>query len=210
MQHKIARVAIVEACTPSCLALFALLTPQVGCQVVACRHAFSLPDLDVLVSARPDVTVVSSDMLSDRHLDVRELIAIAPVLELAELPPPPHNAPSVWNVVSKHADQPIFMWALVASIAGLPFSERTMPAVDGGPSCFRFAPGLHHHATPDLTPRECDIASAICCAFSNKQIAWELRISESTVKNHIRAIMAKLNLVCRMQIADYYRARPAS
>ena len=44
----------------------------------------------------------------------------------------------------------------------------------------------------------------LCKGFSNKQIARQLFISETTVKTHISNILAKLNLHDRMQIVVYY------
>lgn len=52
-----------------------------------------------------------------------------------------------------------------------------------------------------LTGREQAIAERIREGKINKRIAWELSISESTVKVHIRHIMKKLNASNRTQVA---------
>ena len=52
-----------------------------------------------------------------------------------------------------------------------------------------------------LTQRERAIAERIREGKINKRIAWELSISESTVKVHIRHIMRKLNASNRTQVA---------
>ena len=44
----------------------------------------------------------------------------------------------------------------------------------------------------------------LCKGYTNKQIARQLFISETTVKTHISNILAKLNLHDRMQIVVYY------
>jgi len=44
-----------------------------------------------------------------------------------------------------------------------------------------------------LTSREIEILNYVAQGYLNKQIAFELGISESTVKNHVTAILSKLN-----------------
>lgn len=48
-------------------------------------------------------------------------------------------------------------------------------------------------AVAPLTPREKEILIHIADGNSNKQIARLLNISEQTIKNHVSAIMRKLN-----------------
>ena len=55
-----------------------------------------------------------------------------------------------------------------------------------------------------ISRRELEIVQLLCKGFSNKQIARQLFISETTVKTHISNILAKLNLHDRMQIVVYY------
>ena len=47
-------------------------------------------------------------------------------------------------------------------------------------------------ATEDLSPREVDVLRSIASGCSNKIIADRLRLSENTVKGHIKKIVAKL------------------
>ncbi|WP_449371452.1 response regulator [Thiomonas sp.] len=54
-----------------------------------------------------------------------------------------------------------------------------------------------------LSPRERQIAAAIARGASNKIIARELDIAETTVKVHVQSILRKLDLVSRVQIAVY-------
>ncbi len=54
-------------------------------------------------------------------------------------------------------------------------------------------PGL-----PALTPRERQVLDLLAQGRSNRQIATALLISENTVKNHVRAILDKLNAESRM------------
>jgi two-component system response regulator DegU len=54
-----------------------------------------------------------------------------------------------------------------------------------------------------LSKREREIVTVLCEGLNNKQIAERLFISESTVRNHITSILAKLELVDRFELAIY-------
>jgi two-component system nitrate/nitrite response regulator NarL len=54
-----------------------------------------------------------------------------------------------------------------------------------------------------LSPREKDIFLLIAKSLSNKQIARDLDIAETTVKIHIQHIFKKLDLTSRVQIAVF-------
>ena len=59
---------------------------------------------------------------------------------------------------------------------------------------------LDKHLIP-LSPRETEILKYVTKGMSNKQIATELNISQQTVKNHMTAILRKLNVEDRTQAA---------
>jgi DNA-binding NarL/FixJ family response regulator len=50
-----------------------------------------------------------------------------------------------------------------------------------------------------LTPRQIDVLRRISESLSNKTIAYEMDLSEKTVKAHITAIFRALNVVNRSQ-----------
>ncbi len=52
-----------------------------------------------------------------------------------------------------------------------------------------------------LTERQMKVAEAVGHGFANKQIAYQLKMSENTVKVHLRHIMKKLNVKNRTEIA---------
>lgn len=54
-----------------------------------------------------------------------------------------------------------------------------------------------------LTPRECDILAELALGMSNKEIARNLDLAESTVKIHLQSILRKLELTNRVQAAIY-------
>jgi DNA-binding NarL/FixJ family response regulator len=52
-----------------------------------------------------------------------------------------------------------------------------------------------------LTPQQFRVMTMIAEGLLNKQIAWELKVSEATVKAHMTAIMRKLGVSNRTQVA---------
>lgn len=52
-----------------------------------------------------------------------------------------------------------------------------------------------------LTSRECQVLALIRDGLANKEIADELRISESTVKSHVHHLLEKLRVTRRLQAA---------
>ncbi|MBK8021357.1 MAG: response regulator transcription factor [Chloroflexi bacterium] len=52
-----------------------------------------------------------------------------------------------------------------------------------------------------LSPREMEILQFVTNGMSNKEIAYRLRISQQTVKNHMTSILKKLNVEDRTQAA---------
>ena len=55
--------------------------------------------------------------------------------------------------------------------------------------------------TEELTPRELDVLEQIVHGKNNKDIATELKISETTVKTHINRLLGKLGVTDRTQAA---------
>ncbi len=54
----------------------------------------------------------------------------------------------------------------------------------------------------DISAREAQIAGLILRGLSNKEIAWELKLSENTVRNHIYHLYQKLNIQKRMDLVS--------
>lgn len=50
-----------------------------------------------------------------------------------------------------------------------------------------------------LTPRETEILNYMAQGYLNKQIAFEINISEQTIKNHVTSILRKLNANARTE-----------
>ena len=54
-----------------------------------------------------------------------------------------------------------------------------------------------------LTARELEILKLLAMGIANKQIAFRLKISEKTVRNHVSNMYEKLNISDRAQAALY-------
>lgn len=65
------------------------------------------------------------------------------------------------------------------------------------------------HAFPELTARQADVFRVLIRGLSDKQIARELGISDSTVKTHVRAILQALGVTRRGEAAHEARLRGA-
>jgi DNA-binding NarL/FixJ family response regulator len=55
-----------------------------------------------------------------------------------------------------------------------------------------------------LTGRQVEIARLIADGLTNRQIARELVLTEGTVANHVRAILLRLGVRCRAQVAAWW------
>jgi two-component system NarL family response regulator len=71
--------------------------------------------------------------------------------------------------------------------------------VNAGETCVPAA--LLNHPASQLSAREIEVLELVVAGLSNKQIAWRLRIADTTAKNHVKNILAKLNVQDRTQAA---------
>ena len=55
--------------------------------------------------------------------------------------------------------------------------------------------------SPELTPTQIKVLRGVHSGLLNKQIAYDLGIAEATVKAHMTALMRKLNVRNRTQVA---------
>jgi DNA-binding NarL/FixJ family response regulator len=59
-----------------------------------------------------------------------------------------------------------------------------------------------------LTRREAETVRLIGQGYTNKEIAAELYLSPATVKNHVHAVLSKLQLTRRAQVGELLREKP--
>jgi DNA-binding NarL/FixJ family response regulator len=60
-------------------------------------------------------------------------------------------------------------------------------------------PKDEHRGSRGLSPRQHDVLTALCTGKSNKQIAYELGLSEGTVKIHMKAVFKSFGVTNRTQ-----------
>jgi DNA-binding NarL/FixJ family response regulator len=94
--------------------------------------------------------------------------------------------------------------AIVTSIQAVVSGERVM----AGAVANRVLDMLTGAATPKefydgLTAREVEILKLLATGMANKQIAYRLKISEKTVRNHVSNMYQKLNIYDRSQAVLY-------
>jgi DNA-binding NarL/FixJ family response regulator len=68
------------------------------------------------------------------------------------------------------------------------------------------APGSDAAPLPHLTPTQLKVLEGVNSGLLNKQIAYNLGIAEATVKAHMTALMRKLKVRNRTQVAIAARA----
>jgi DNA-binding NarL/FixJ family response regulator len=61
------------------------------------------------------------------------------------------------------------------------------------------APVANDAAFQALSPREAEILNLLAAGLANKEIAWQLKISEHTVKFHVASLFHKLNASTRAE-----------
>ena len=99
---------------------------------------------------------------------------------------------------------------LVEALRGLARSEAAISRRLAARILREFAqqsPAILSAPATELTARELQILEMVADRKRNREIADALFISEFTVKNHLRNILAKLHLRNRREAADYARVR---
>ncbi|HXE65156.1 MAG TPA: response regulator transcription factor [Bryobacteraceae bacterium] len=76
---------------------------------------------------------------------------------------------------------------------------NTIRSVNAGETCVPAE--LLKHPASQLSAREIEVLELVVAGLSNKQIAGHLNIAEPTAKNHVKSILAKLNVRDRTQAA---------
>ena len=69
------------------------------------------------------------------------------------------------------------------------------------------ANGVDHAGKRLLTPRQCEVLDLLCQGLSNKLIGRRLNLSENTVRGHVQAVLAALDVVSRSEATFAARKR---
>ena len=96
---------------------------------------------------------------------------------------------------------------LVESIRRAANGDSVMSPEMSGKLLRELRAGTDQTPVPALSPREREIVGCLTRGASNKEIARELAIAESTVKIHVQHILRKLDLANRVHAAVYATER---
>jgi DNA-binding NarL/FixJ family response regulator len=151
-----------------------------------------LPDVIVLDLHLPDVTGL------DGLIRLRAVAGMVPIVVVSSLTEPRVIAAVLQagaaGFVPKHSEREVFREAFGRIMAG----ERYAPQSSGIYPNEAASNGLFAKLAL-LTPQQGRILHLICAGKLNKQIAFDLSITEPTVKAHVTAIMRKLGVQSRTQ-----------
>lgn len=101
--------------------------------------------------------------------------------------------------VSKAATADTILAVIDQVRRGLPMPSTAGPTLR--------APGTGDPDTQRLTPRQCEVLDLMCQGLSNKVIGRRLNLSENTVRGHVQAILATLQVSSRSEAGFAARQR---
>ena len=200
--------------------------------VIAEDHRIVREGLRLFLDAQPDMEVVAEaengqqalEALRAHRPDVLILDLIMPEVDgLAVLQQAPQIAPETKVLVlTSAADDRMVLPAVRAGAAG--YVLKTISAAELAEAVRKVMQGepvLHPEITRMLmrevrqgpaavageafTQRELEVLSLLAHHLTNKEIAAELGIGETTVKTHVRNILRKLGVSTRAEAARYAR-----
>jgi len=200
--------------------------------MIAEDHQIVREGLRMFLDAQPDMEVVAEaangqealEMLPIHRPDVLLLDLMMPEVDgLAVLRAVPQVSPETRVLVLTSASEDrLVLPAVRAGAAG--YVLKTISSAELAEAVRKVARGepvLHPEITRMLmrevrqgpaavageafTQRELDVLSLLAHRLTNKEIAAELGISETTVKTHVRNILSKLGVSTRTEAARYAR-----
>ncbi len=101
--------------------------------------------------------------------------------------------------VSKAATVDAILGVIDQVRRGLPLPSAASPTAH--------TPGTDAPDTQRLTPRQCEVLDLMCQGLSNKVIGRRLDLSENTVRGHVQAILAALQVSSRSEAGFAARQR---
>jgi DNA-binding NarL/FixJ family response regulator len=159
-------------------------------------------------SLKPDVVLMDLKMPNlDGTGATREIVAKHPevkVLILTTFDADNHVIQALKSGASGYILKNSKLESIVSSLLAIRSGERVMATAVAD----RVLEMLTGSATPKefydgLTTRELEILKLLAGGMANKQIAFQLSISEKTVRNHVSNMYEKLNVYDRTQAALY-------
>ena len=207
------RILIVEDHVIVRAGLRMLLESQPDLRVVG--EAGTCADaLTVTTREQPDLILLDLDLSGEMALaSIPDLLAAAPQTRILiltgvrdlELHRQAVRLGALGLVVKDKATE-VLLQAIAKVHAGEVWLERTMIArVLGDITRARRAPAVDREVAKiaTLTDREREVITLVGEGLRNKQIADRLAISETTVRHHLTAIFAKLEVTDRLELVIY-------
>jgi two-component system, NarL family, nitrate/nitrite response regulator NarL len=146
----------------------------------------------------PAIVLLDLDMSSEPEHIVRQLLQLAPaprVIILSVNPNPSFAEQMLALGARGYLHKAISLQDLVLAIYQIAESRGTVALVESP---------VELPESPDgpLTDREREVMALVARALSNRQIANRLKITEGTVKRHLRNIFGKLGAVSRIDAVN--------
>ena len=175
-----------------------LIERQDGMRVVA-EAEDGVDAVERTLAERPDVAILDVAMPRMTGIQAaREIKAHAPDTTVL--------------LLSMYDDERYFFDALKAGASGYVLKRQAdaelieaVRAVAGGGRYVSELPGIELDEAPSdpLTPRELDVVKLIAEAYTNRQIAEILKVSEKTVESHRGNVLQKLGMRDRVELVRY-------
>jgi DNA-binding NarL/FixJ family response regulator len=201
------RVLIVDDQTLFRSGLARLLDEDARVEVVG-EAADGLEAVEKVASVKPDIVLMDLRMPNLDGIEAtRKIVADHPrvkVLILTTFEADNHVIQALKVGASGYILKDSQPDAIVSSILAVAAGERVM----SGPVASRVLEMLTGTTTPKefydgLTVREIEILKMLASGMANKQIAYKLKISEKTVRNHVSNMYEKLQIYDRSQAVLY-------
>ncbi len=203
----VVRVAVVDDQVLFRTGLARLLNEDPRVEIVA-EASDGLEAIEVVAAKRPDVVLMDIKMPRlDGVEATRRIVSEYPgthVLILTTFEADSYVIQSLKAGASGYVLKDAQPEAIVSSIFAVMSGERVMASAVAN----RVLDMLTGAATPKefydgLTAREIEILKLIASGMANKQIAYRLKISEKTVRNHVSNMYEKLEIYDRAQAVLY-------
>jgi len=214
VQAPTIRIAIIEDHAIVRAGLRMLIENQPGMEVVSESAKAS----DVLKSARnilPDIILLDLDLGTENGLDfLPDLLRVfrpARILVLTASPETEAHlcaaAGGARGIVMKEQAPETLVQAIRSVHSGEAWMGRSLTTALLNRMSHSGMERQEHNPEAakiaQLTPREREIVGLISKGLNGARIAEDLRISETTVRNHLTAILAKLDLSNKFELAVY-------
>jgi len=193
--------------------LASLLTAQPGIRVIG--QASSVQEAMVMaLDLRPDLVLMDFSLPDGTGLDaMKAILAIRPEIKIVFLTMHEDDE-RLFEAIRAGAKgyllKNVHVAKLLAFLHGVERGEAALTPAMTNRILHEFArladsPKQEAAEFESLSAREVEVLQHLSAGATNREIAEHLFISENTVKNHVRNILAKLDLKSRRQAASYFQ-----